>query len=222
MGVDRYAGRAHFAQSWNEFSYVEGDPLAFVDPNGLELQAFYLTTGAANDLTLHSAIYFRDSEPGKEVDVVFSRGGMANGVNTLAAYLSHYDSISDPTTAYRLKLSTKEAHGLFEQFKADWELRNILVFAGPEYNAMTNNCAQYACRKIISVGSNWDSIRGILSETVNVEDKVDPTAPVLLTSSALSMLRFLGYLGGVEKGLQPPAHAPANVTAYWSYYPPKP
>lgn len=180
---------------------------------------FIWVTGATDDTIRHSAIYFRDDSAGQNVDVVFSHGGIADGVNTFSGYLSNYKASVDPTTAYRLKLSHAEVRDLFEGFKADWELRRVLVYVGDAFNGVSNNCAQYVCRKIIAEGSNWDSARGILSEAINVDDKVDPLAPVVFTNGAIYLLRELGYLGDAEKDLQPQPSASTDVTVYWSYHP---
>ncbi len=219
LSVDRHLITLRAPQTLNRYSYVINSPLRFVDPDGLELQAFFLATGTPDDIVRHSAIYFRNDTPGQEMDLVFSNGGMANGVNTLSGYLSHYQP-ANPTTAYSLKMTPGDRQALLANFMADWQLRSSLVYVGSTYSEMFNNCAQYVCRKIMAAGSHWDSVKGTLSEVMNVVDKVNPTAPVISTNEALEMLQVLGYLGGVEKDLQSPKNAPANVIIYWSFGPP--
>ena len=130
-----------------------------------------------------------------------------------SGYLSRYVSSVDPTTAYHLNLTDAQNQKLFESLKADWALRRILVNVGPEYDELNNNCAQYACGKIVSATSDWNSIRGVLSEVITVE------SPVLFTNGALRVLRLLGIPGGIEKDLRPPSKAPQNVVVYWTTYP---
>jgi RHS repeat-associated protein len=45
LSVDSHQGHKRFPQSWNRYVYVESSPLLYVDPTGLELQAFYLGYG---------------------------------------------------------------------------------------------------------------------------------------------------------------------------------
>jgi RHS repeat-associated protein len=221
LGLDRHVGHLRLPQSWNRYAYVTGSPLKFVDPDGQELEAFYLATGTTDDLTRHSAVYFRDDQPGSEMDIVFSNGGIRDGVQTLGEYLSGYGA-GDPTTAYHLSLSSSQTRALLQSFKDDWvrSTENRLMRIAPDFNMLTNDCAQYACRKVIAASSSWDSVQGALSEVINIIDKVDPMSPVPYTNDALRLLRVLGLLGGVEKNLRSPADSSTNVIVYWSYNPP--
>ena len=87
----------------------------------------------------HSAIYIRDTDPGSEIDVLYSHGGLASGKTRLGEYLDIYRG--EETVAYRLKLSETEIQRLTESLEQNPP--------GVGYREFTNNCTQYCERQIL-------------------------------------------------------------------------
>lgn len=200
-------------QTWNRYAYVTNAPLKYLDPTGAVLEAFYLVTGTFTDLTQHSALYIRDDEPGREVDLVFSNGGQASGVQDLETYLSVYDEEQDPTTAFRLNLDEDQVRHLQESLLSDYR-KTSAGYVGPQYDELTNNCAQYSCRKVLEVTGGGTQL---FADTIQVV----ATRPIILSQQALAVLYGVGLLGERENIHALAAKRGAQVIYFWRYAPPK-
>jgi RHS repeat-associated protein len=211
--TDRIRGKRATPQSWNRYAYGIGNPVKYVDPDGLEYRAYFLVTGNRSDPTRHSALYIWNGDSGNLADIVFSHGGAAIGVRTLSDYLGIYSQMGERTLAFRLNLSEREVQNLFDALRADYELSGSAIkYTGREYSSVFYNCAQYACDKVSDAA---EGIHGILFDGVDAV-----TNPVIFTNTVIGMLRMSGLLGGVELDLKPPSSASKNVIVYWSYNPP--
>ena len=166
----------------NLYEYAGSNPQTYLDLSGAERQASYLTTGTTFDHTLHSAIMISDSDTGLEI--VFSHGGAASGVNNLQDYLRAYDPHTNPTTAYPLRLNPAEAEDLYYRLTYDFA-----TGARGRYDFLNNNCAQYATKMVTDVAS--PSLFFELSEALTKMDQ----APLVFTHQALRQLDARGLLG---------------------------
>jgi RHS repeat-associated protein len=199
-------------QTWNRYAYAVGSPLRFKDPNGKVLQAFYLATGTTFDRTRHSAIFIYDNDPGHLINKVYSNGGrFQQEVGTLQEYLAAYDPKVDPTTAFSLNLTPEEVRKLQDSLEKQFRQESAGV-VGPQFDELTNNCAQFACREIIKA-TDPDFWRKLFIESI----EVTVTKPVLTTDQALILLYGIGLM---EPGIGKPNSAQRQII-YWRYDPPR-
>lgn len=186
--VDPVLGKTGSSQSWNRYSYVENNPLRFVDPNGEEKRASLITTGKAFDLFLHSAIRIYDDQAiGSATDMVYSHGGMRNGSMPIMEYLDGYNPVSDPTTGYSLDLSESEIATLEGSLNGQFK-RGINQ---ETYDWMTNNCSQSAGGEIVNATGVLDS----------ADETTQSNFSINTTQGLVSQLRQLGLLSGRGESL---------------------
>ncbi len=142
-------------------------------------------------LRAHSAIYFRDDEPGKKTDLVFSLGGITSGAFTLNDYVNADNRAGDTTTAYRLNLNDSQALIVLNDFKHEFvRTTEHALRMDLEYNSLMNNCVQYITRKVVSDSSTWDSGHRALREFTSAVTRLDPMGPALTTNEGLYLLEF--------------------------------
>ncbi|HEY0781755.1 MAG TPA: RHS repeat-associated core domain-containing protein [Thermoanaerobaculia bacterium] len=214
--ADKEAASLERPQSWNRYAYCRSNALAYADPSGNTPQAFYLLTGNPfGDLTTHSAVYFQDKDPNNKLDLVFSHGGVADGVMSLSTYLSKEGG--ETTRAFPLDLNDKQVKQLLDSFLADYKNTSKgYVRTAPPYDPMSNNCVQYACSKVIGAASPIQ--RGIIDVITVAAGPLPPYKP-MLSLQGISLLAQVGLLASAERENQPAGHW-NNAIVYFTYNPP--
>jgi RHS repeat-associated protein len=227
MSADIIGGTAARPQSLNRYSYGRSSPLTFIDPNGLDPQAFLLTASDPvwggsgpwySDLSTHSAIYISDDDPARPLNVVFENGGrLHSGMASLSQFLRNYQR-DETVRAYRLRLAPEQVNGMLAQLQGTFRQVGIaangeVVRMVPRYSTLGYNCAQFACDIISSAFSSsglYETSYLHYHEWITVK----AYQPVLLSADLVVLLYGLNLIDrpfGVPPGTQ--------VFYYLSYHP---
>jgi RHS repeat-associated protein len=127
----------------NLYEYALGDPINYVDPEGLAIRGQFITVGRGDDLFMHAAIrIYDDADPNN--DTTYSHGGQAAGAQRTTDFIEAYDPAHDPISAYPLNLTGAELHS--PQHNLDRQYPRGID--GQEYSGALNNCAQNASAAI--------------------------------------------------------------------------
>jgi hypothetical protein len=116
--------------------------------------------------------------------------------------LAAYDPKVDPTTAFSLNLTPEEVRKLQDSLEKQFRQESAGV-VGPQFDELTNNCAQFVCREIIKA-IDPDFWRKLFIESIEVA----VTKPVLTTDQALILLYGIGL---IEPGLGKPNSAQRQI-----------